>query len=58
MRGVKLPSGGCAFCGKIIKTQKLWCNIDCQVKWEKNQQAFAQLRVLNAAWKKFLAYEI
>jgi predicted nucleic acid-binding Zn ribbon protein len=31
----KLPPGGCAFCGKMIRTQKLWCNINCQINWDK-----------------------
>jgi hypothetical protein len=33
---IKLIPGPCLYCGKIIKIQKLWCNINCELQYYKN----------------------
>ena len=30
---VKIYPGPCAYCGKYIRSKKLWCNIECQNIW-------------------------
>lgn len=39
MNKIKLPLGPCAFCTKLMRIQKFWCNIECQINWEKQLQS-------------------
>jgi len=35
---IKLLPGLCAYCGKKIYIQKLWCSPACQHNWEKEYE--------------------
>ena len=39
MKRLRLSPGPCAWCGKRIRTQKLWCSIECEIAWEKKALA-------------------
>lgn len=38
VEGIKLHPGPCAYCGKRITIQKLWCSPNCQDRWEKENR--------------------
>lgn len=52
----------CAWCGKRLRLQKLWCSFSCQIKWEntvnnhtKECTATREGRTEHGAWIRLCA---